>query len=144
MENASKALIIAGAILLAILIIGLGMVVYNQVSEKVNSPQLDKEVLETYNSPFQALEGIRRGSDVRALINLVRSSNNATDAAEKSIITLTYTPKSGSSETAYNAVTSASDVSNLKAQIVTTNTYLVEMTSYNTKGFLDAITIKAQ
>ena len=29
MENASKALIIAGAILLAILIIGLGMFIYN-------------------------------------------------------------------------------------------------------------------
>ena len=32
MENASKALIIAGAILLAIAIIGIGMFVYNNVS----------------------------------------------------------------------------------------------------------------
>jgi len=30
MENASKALIIAGAILLSILIIGLGMAIYNE------------------------------------------------------------------------------------------------------------------
>ena len=34
MENASKALIIAGAILLAILIISLGLIVYNQAKEK--------------------------------------------------------------------------------------------------------------
>ena len=34
MENASKALIIAGAILLSILIIGLGMFIYNQEQEQ--------------------------------------------------------------------------------------------------------------
>ena len=34
MENASKALIIAGAILLSILLISLGLIVYNQAKEK--------------------------------------------------------------------------------------------------------------
>ena len=37
MENASKALIIAGAILLAILIISLGIMIYNQASGVVNN-----------------------------------------------------------------------------------------------------------
>ncbi len=33
MENASKALIIAGAILISILIVGLGVIIYNNVSD---------------------------------------------------------------------------------------------------------------
>ena len=41
MENASKALIIAGAILLAILIISLGIVIYNQAAGVVNTDQLN-------------------------------------------------------------------------------------------------------
>ena len=35
MENASKALIIAGAILLSILIIGMGMFIYNQAQDQI-------------------------------------------------------------------------------------------------------------
>ena len=33
MENASKALIIAGAILISILIVGLGVIIYNNVAD---------------------------------------------------------------------------------------------------------------
>ena len=41
MENASKALIIAGAILLSILIIALGIFVFNAAKGAVNTDQLD-------------------------------------------------------------------------------------------------------
>lgn len=41
MENASKALIIAGAILLSILIIGLGMFIYQQASGAMGNANLD-------------------------------------------------------------------------------------------------------
>ena len=51
MENASKALIIAGAILLAILIIGLGMAVFNNIKDIAN-PNLDSEKIQTINSPL--------------------------------------------------------------------------------------------
>ena len=42
MENASKALIIAGAILLSILIIGLGMMVFNQAKEAMTGTGMDQ------------------------------------------------------------------------------------------------------
>ena len=42
MENASKALIIAGAILLAILIIGLGIFIYRQAANTVSDTGMDQ------------------------------------------------------------------------------------------------------
>ena len=60
MENASKALIIAGAILLAILIISLGIVIYNQAAGK----------------QFTQYEGNnKRGADVNSLLDTIQSNN---------------------------------------------------------------------
>ena len=45
MENASKALIIAGAILLAILLISLGIMIFNQAQDTVNKTYRYDEVV---------------------------------------------------------------------------------------------------
>ena len=57
MENASKALIIAGAILLSILIISLGIMVYNNAKNTVGSSNLDKQEIQTFNSQWEQYEG---------------------------------------------------------------------------------------
>ena len=57
MENASKALIIAGAILLSILIITLGLGVYNNASSSMKNASLDPQELQAHNSQFLAYEG---------------------------------------------------------------------------------------
>ena len=78
MENASKALLIAGAILLVILIISLGLVVYNQAKESVGSANLNQQEIEAFNSKFTAYEGNGiSGSQVNQLIQTVISSNQA-------------------------------------------------------------------
>ena len=41
MENASKALIIAGAILISIMIIGLGVAIFSKAKSNVNSQNLN-------------------------------------------------------------------------------------------------------
>ncbi len=70
MENASKALLIAGAILLAILIIAIGMFIYtsaqSQVSESMTS--MSTQQIEGFNSQFLDYEGVQTGSQVKALI----------------------------------------------------------------------------
>lgn len=76
MENASKALIIAGAILLSILIIGLGMYIYTQASGAMSGANLDPQKVNAYNSEFEQYEGTKSGSEARALYNLIRSHNN--------------------------------------------------------------------
>ena len=57
MENASKALIIAGAILLSIAIIGIGMYVYQSVSGTIqDAAGMTEEEVNAYNQEFETFE----------------------------------------------------------------------------------------
>lgn len=78
MENASKALIMAGAILLAILIISLGVMVFRNMSNSVvNDTSLDKQTITAFNSKIQAYVGNNKtGSQVNTLRDIVISINN--------------------------------------------------------------------
>ena len=71
MENASKALIIAGAILLAILIIGLGVFIFQKAKSATNMDDLDSQAVEAHNSTFQNYEGTINGPQAKALIDAV-------------------------------------------------------------------------
>lgn len=75
MENASKALIIAGAILLSILLISLGIMIFNQAQDSINNGGMSKAEISTFNGNFTKYEGIKKGSDVKSLIQEVNSSN---------------------------------------------------------------------
>ena len=78
MENASKALIIAGAILVSILIVGLGVIIYNNVQDVATSGTLDTQQISAHNSPFQGYFGdYVSGSNVRALLTQVQANNSA-------------------------------------------------------------------
>ena len=68
MENASKALIIAGAVLITILIIGLGVFLYRQTAETVKNPGLDQLVVQQFNEKFEPYEGIKTGYEVKQVI----------------------------------------------------------------------------
>lgn len=82
MENASKALIIAGAILLAILLISLGIMVFSQAQDTVSSSGMSQAEIQSFNSKFTKYDGTAiRGSQVKSLIQEVRASN-ASDIAE--------------------------------------------------------------
>ena len=79
MENASKALIIAGAILISILIIGLGVFIYNQAANTVGKANLGSQEAQAQNQQFEAYFGEKKSAaDVKALMSLIRS-NNLTD-----------------------------------------------------------------
>lgn len=86
MENASKALIIAGAILLAILIIGLGMFIYNQAADTLDGAQLDGQKVDSYNREFLQYEGTKQGSQVKTLLNNIKSHNRKAEDASQVII----------------------------------------------------------
>ena len=75
MENASKALIIAGAILLSILLISLGIMVYNNAKGTVNDANLDSESIQTFNTKFTQYGGTQRGTALNSLIDTAISSN---------------------------------------------------------------------
>ena len=78
MENASKALIIAGAILLSVLIVSLGIMVFNTAKNTVGSSNLSKQEIETFNSQCQTYDGTKKtASEVKTMIQAVIASNAA-------------------------------------------------------------------
>lgn len=76
MENASKALIIAGAILISILIIGLGVYFYNMAASAGKKVNLDSQAANAHNQAFTNYFGERQSStDVKNLMTEIRSNN---------------------------------------------------------------------
>ena len=87
MENASKALIIAGAILISILIVGLGVIIYNNVSDIAgDTSAIDQTQVSAHNSPIESYFGDQvTGSNVRALITYVNGINRTARANSDTI-----------------------------------------------------------
>lgn len=86
MENASKALIIAAAILIAIVLISLGVMVLGQGSQLVKNADMSEAEITAYNQPFEQYKGKNvRGTNVVQLKNKVEQHNRtyADDASKK-------------------------------------------------------------
>ncbi len=78
MENASKALIIAGAILLSILLISLGMMVYTNAKKVANTDAIDELAVNTFNEPLESYFGDKvKGANVRELIKKINTNNKS-------------------------------------------------------------------
>ena len=110
MENASKALIIAGAILLSILIIALGIYVFNIAKGASNTDQLDQLEVQSFNSTFTQYQGKRLGSQVTELINKVisnLSTNKDADDRLPDIIYLESRTDATSGQVVFNSVKQA-------------------------------------
>jgi len=137
MENASKALIIAGAIILSILIIGLGMFIF----QKANSAtDLSSQKVKAYNSVFEQYEGTQSGVNVKALLDEVRAHNlaNPSDASlniavAESTQVRTTTPPS--------AVVPAATVNTIRAKIQNGKTYTVDFGYDASTGYIVAVGI---
>ena len=77
MENASKALLFAAGILIAIILISVAVYIVsmsNQATDNVGA-QMSEMQLKAFNQKFTVYEGIRTGSQVKSLIDVVNSSN---------------------------------------------------------------------
>ena len=78
MENASKALIIAGAILISILLISIGIMLINSGREVTDTgtASMSGYKIEAFNSKFTMYEGeSRKGSEIKNIISAVAASN---------------------------------------------------------------------
>lgn len=80
MENASKALLIAGSILVVILLIAMGVRVFNSTSGTTDSVEGTMQTTEAtmFNNKFTQYVGTKSATQARSLINMV-ISNNATN-----------------------------------------------------------------
>ena len=78
MENASKALIIAGAILLAIIIISMGILVVNQGRSTASEANLDQETIQAFNTKLSQYCGAgKTGTTMNSLMDAISSSNGS-------------------------------------------------------------------
>lgn len=137
MENASKALIIAGAILISILLISVGVIIMNStgnVNDQVKS-SADTMALRSFNEQFTVYEGeFISASQVKALITLVQTSNKSngfkTEPSEPKTDKFVYFDKSE------GCITKTS-------QVKTNKTYTVSVEEMTDSGYVNRIKISA-
>ena len=132
MENAATALIIAGAILLSILLISLGIMIFNTAQDTTKNSGMTQAQVSAFNNKFSKYEGTIKGSEVRSLIQEVIASNgddNNKNASRQ--ITINKDNKAiVSGTTAYSS------------SILTTKSYTVKITEYNADGTIKTMEIK--
>lgn len=131
MENASKALIIAGAILLAILLISLGIMIFTQAQSTVNNSGMSQAEITSFNSQFSKYENDKiKGSMVKSLVQEV-NTNNAQDESSEHQINLDGVDPVKQGANQY-----------LTSGITNTKTYKVTITEYATDGRISKIKVE--
>lgn len=143
MENASKALIIAGAILLSILIIGLGMAIYQQASGAIGNANMDPQKIQAYNSEFASYEGTKSGTQVRALLDIIRSHNLA-NTDDPSLNVVAMTSSAANVTAAPTELVTATAINDIKKTINAGKTYTVDFGYDANSGFIVAVGIVAK
>ena len=143
MENASIALIIAVAILLSILIIGLGMAIYQQASGAIGNANMDPQKIQAYNSEFASYEGTKSGTQVRALLDIIRSHNLA-NTDDPSLNVVAMTSSAAGVTAAPTELVTAAAINDIKKTINAGKTYTVDFGYDANSGFIVAVGIVAK
>ena len=126
MENASKALLIAGSILIVILLIAVGMMVFGGAQSNIEGSiaSMSSQEKEAFNNQYLMYNGKQKGSSVKSMINKV-IANNSNEGTHKVNI---------------NSKNQAADLASLLNVVKSTTTYTIEF-GY-TDGVISDITVK--
>ena len=155
MDNASKALVMAGAILIAVMLISLGVYLFNAASNTNEGmiQQIDTMALAAYNKNYEQYNGYNwKASDVKALIGRLRAHNN--NIEERTAYgTITSTLNDGGIAARQNpTVNAGTAVNGTTTNPATVNTgsiressyYAIQVTGYNQLGAVSQITVWRQ
>ena len=135
MENASKALIIAGAILIAILLIGVGMYVYNSSMKPIDQSgqQMDAQAVQMFNARIEQYVGTGlRAAQVRTCMSEV---NALSQSATNNTITVTG---------AGTGLSGKSGAANIMNALTTNGKYDMSVTYGGPGGLISAVTVTAR
>ena len=101
MDNASKALIIAGAVLIAVMLVSVGVMIYNQAAGVIGQGQSNMDALEITmaNQPYTQYEGANKNRNaVGQLLDTIAQAYDA--GAEHTVsVTIESAPKTFSDNT---------------------------------------------
>lgn len=146
MENASKALIIAGSILIAIMIVSLGVVIFNNMENTAkNAANMDKQEIENFNSKLTPYIGQNiSGSQVNALIQLVISiDNSAVNSSDtKKIVSIEYPLEAGGKNTISVSGNSVNGLNSAKRVKTGSGVYYKVSSEYGDDGLIKKITVE--
>ncbi len=141
MDNASKALIMAGAILISLALVGLGVYIFSISSDlQGNAGQtMDVMAAQTTNKQISNYEGVKvRGSNVKALFSLVDTLNT------QQVFPLNIRYEASTAAASHTWVATGSDVTSSGDTIRDSAYYEVVMQDQLANdGYLDTIMIKA-
>lgn len=142
MENASKALLIAGAILIVIVLISIGMVIVQQSQGLVDESGAMATSQETsaFNNRFNIYQGTQKGATIQTLLGEV-SVNNADNKSAGHKITVILITADGDPGT---ELVNSTDLTKASADIVTSARYKVTMSGTDGDGYISEITIEKQ
>lgn len=127
MENATKALLIAAAILIAIVLISLGVFVLRQGQDIAGNVNMNEAEVLAFNARINTYEGTIRGSQVVALLDRIDMLNNDLTLKNAEPVKVTY----GSINT----------VSAIKSEIKTNYYYSVDMSTKDNMGLITEVII---
>ena len=131
MENASKALIIAAAVIISILLVGFAMVAINQGRDNMGSMNLNPQEIAAHNSKFESFEGSMKGTTLRTMLGTIANNNDEYDDRKIKVTSTTFSLTDEETSTKIRGKINA--VNNKK-------TYKVQF-GYNTNGIIDKCTI---
>lgn len=130
MENASKALIIAAAILIALVLITLGVYIIGVGQDQIKNAGTSDFEVTSFNQKFTQYADHQKGSAIRTLVQTVMANNNSQEASDETQIEIDGIVKLA------KAANSSPDYGDLK----NTKTYNVKITYTN--GRVSKITIE--
>lgn len=146
MENVSKALLIAGAILVCILIVAVGMWIYNSSSGKITDSisSLSTQEIDVHNTKFTIYDGEQSGGQIKSLIGILISNSkvNKEESFRNPGVYIIVDGKSIDSGIPENGEnTSYIDaLENIRTNIETKHDYWVEIT-FQDNGLVDYLNI---
>lgn len=143
MENASKALLIAGAILIVIVLISIGMVIVQSaqgIVDESSSMTTDQETA-TFNKRFETYQGTQKGATIQSLLSAV-SVNNAENKSGGRKISVIIKDDKITAEGKDTGITDSKILSQISADIQTSARYKVVMSGRDADSYINEITIE--
>ena len=145
MENASKALIIAGAILISIMIVSLGVFVFNKMSGSAKqAANMDEQEIANFNSKITPYVGQNiNGSQVNALIQLIISIDNSAINSGDTLktVSITYPLEAGGNNTIEVSGNTINGINAVKRVRTGAGVYYNVSAEYNENGLINKIIV---
>lgn len=141
MENASKALLIAGAILIVILLIAVGMMVYQGAQGSINKAigSMSSTEKDIHNKQFESYMGQKvSGSNLKTLYSKIISNNSNEDNVQ---VNISKFSTDGTISGPNNTMITSAELSSSMSNIKTSASVTYSVTAEYSDGVITKITI---